>query len=326
MPIRWETLLRTIILSGLCIALSACFHHSSNNSKVITISITPWPGYYPLYFAIEKNIPKELGAELRVIETLTLEDFSRANIKDHVDGFSLTGMELVRANSLIDENIHFAVFMDYSNGADVIIAQKNITELSQLAGKTVGYEYATLGHLFLQLAHEQSGISQPTYESVNVDQLQAQERFANGTLDAFVTFPPVSTELLQNPDLHIIYDSSVIPYQIVDFLMLKESRLEKIPVLQDIWYQTLDYIEKNPEEYLQFLAELMNISMEEAKQEVSGLELLNKSHQSRVKATDVLRLMRLACTLYKNDVPDCPQKLSKLLLNDKSLTMVDNIE
>lgn len=301
------------------IMMSGCFNQDFNNSKVITVSITPWAGYYPLYYAIESGIDERLGVELRVFETLTLDDFSRANIKDHVDAFSLTAMELVRANSLIEEPIHFAVFMDYSNGADVIVAQKHISSLEQLHGKTIGYEYATLGHLFLELALRESGIDVRNYNSVHVDQLQAAQRLMEQSLDAFVTFPPVSTDLLQNQNLHIIYDSSRIPYQIVDFLMVKDSSVSKLPQLQKVWHLTLAYIEEHPGKYQDFLASLLNVPPEEVAREVAGLELLNKSEQKRVKPADVYRLMNMSCDLYKDDVPDCIQRLNKLVLNGKSI-------
>lgn len=312
-------LFKLLCIWVLVISLSGCLQNSDNRREVITVSITPWVGYYPLYFAIEKEFSAELGVELRVMETLTLADFSRANIKDHVDAFALTSMELVRANSLIEEPIDFAVFMDYSNGADVIIARKSIRDIADLKGKNVGYEWATLGHLFINLAHNIQGIT-PEYKSLNIDQVDAEKRFKDKTIDAYVTFPPVSTELLLNKELHVIFDSSQIPYQIMDLLMIKHSRAHKKQKLQQIWFKTLQYIEENPKEYLQFLAKLMNLDIAQVKEELKGLELLGKDEQENIKRKDLFNMMKTVCGLLKDDVPDCEHDLIKIHLEEPPLS------
>ena len=85
---------------SLLLMLTAC-GWQSDQKTIINMSFTPWIGYYPFYFAIEKQIPEKYNADLRVLETLSVQDFRRANIKEHVDAFASSLMELTRTNSIL---------------------------------------------------------------------------------------------------------------------------------------------------------------------------------------------------------------------------------
>lgn len=276
------------------------------------MSFTPWVGYYPFYFAIEKQIPEKYNADLRVLETLTVQDFRRANVKEHVDAFASSLMELTRSNSILQQPIEIIAFLDYSNCADVIVASKDIANMQELQGKVVGFDWRSLGHYFLQKASQFENLESDSYQHRQVEQVVAHEYFNEGTLDAYITYPPISTQLLKDENLHVIFDSSKIPFQIMDVLAMKKGDVNKREILFDIWKDTTNYIKQHPEEYAEFLAKLMNSSTGKVKEELAQLIMIDADMQSQVSREDLVELMLDGCKILGEESDACKNQLRKI--------------
>jgi NitT/TauT family transport system substrate-binding protein len=91
--------------------------------------------------------------------------------------------------------------------------------------------------------------------------------FADGEFDAVGVFAPFTLTALERPGSHVLFDSSDFPGTIPDHLVvspeLVEDRPEDVQLLVDAWYATLDYIEENPDEAREIMAEDAEISPEE---------------------------------------------------------------
>lgn len=307
------------VLFLLMICLSSCTPKRSENT-IINLSFTPWIGFYPFHFAVEKNIPERFGVELRVLETLSVQDFRRTNIKEHVDAFACSMMELTRTNSILDDPVEIVSFLDYSNGADVIIARKDIDSLKSLRDRVVGFDWRSLGHYFLNLALEFEGVNEANYTHRQVEQIVAADYFAQNTLDAYVTYPPISTRLLEDDNLHVIFDSSKIPYHIMDVLAVKKGDEVKRKALFDIWADVNEYIERNPQEYTQFVAKQIDQSVDIAAREMKLIVLINAEMQANVKHENVVQLAVESCGILGNEAPECVQDLEKLFLNKQPIS------
>lgn len=300
------------------------FTASCSNKKsdltTITISITPWVGFYPLYFAIEKGISIDNGVDLRIVETMTAADFTRANVKEHIDAFASSTMELLKANKLLQEPLTIAFFVDYSNGADVIVARNDIKTLPDLLGKKVGFEKNSLEHLFLNLALKTADLTQDDIEGINVAQVSALEMFNEDKVDAYSTFPPISNSLVAQETLHVLFDSSQIPYMILDMVTLKSSRIHKLAPLQRVWYEVTDYISHNPQEYIQFLSKVMNVQLSSAQSDFDGIHVIGQLEQSNITLARILKITDEACAILNNEFADCKDGLHKIYLDGKPLT------
>lgn len=298
------------------LALSSCTG-KRREQTVINLSFTPWVGYYPFHFAIEKNIPQRYDVELRVLETLTVQDFRRTNIKEHVDAFASSMMELIRTNSILEQRVEIIQFLDYSNGADVILARKSISSLAELEGKVVGFDWRSLGHYFLHLALAHENLPDDIYTHLQVEQVAAAEHFEQNKLDAYVTYPPISSRLLQDEELHVVFDSSKIPYQIMDVLAMKKGDTFKRRALKNIWRDVTVYIEENSQEYEEFVAGQMGISPAEASQEIAQVVTINSMAQENINVYDVFRLAMNGCAILGDESERCVNDLQKLYFNNR---------
>lgn len=322
MPMKRRLIVTVLVATAVLIGLSSCTTEHSEKT-IINLSFTPWIGFYPFHFAIEKRIPDKYGVQLRVLETLSVQDFRRVNIKEHVDAFACSLMELTRTNDILEEQVEIISFLDYSNGADVIIADKSIASIRELEGKVVGFDWRSLGHYFFILALQHEGLDEKNYTHRQVERVVAADNLASQTLDAYITYPPISNQLLSNQDLHVIFDSEKIPFQIMDVLAMKKGNIIKKLALRNIWNEVTSYIEQNPEEYHDFVANQMGGDVKLAEQELSRIVMINADMQANVSYDDIQKLAISGCGILGTESAMCLDDLKKLYFNNTPIVVDD---
>ncbi len=250
-----------IIITLLAFVLISC---SPEEKSPVTIAINPWPGYELLYLAEKKKFFSEVGANVKLLQLGSLADAQRAYLNGYADGFTSTLIESVQAQVLGSEPLNIVMVTDYSSGADVIVAGKDIDDVSQLLNRNVGAEVSSLGIFMLQRALEKSALSLDDVNLINVEQSEGKSALAGGKIDAFVSYPPVSIEILKNKDYHSIFTSNEIPKEVIDVVSISKSALKNNPELvrqlHDAWKMAQKYYVEFPEEAIEIMAARENIS------------------------------------------------------------------
>jgi NitT/TauT family transport system substrate-binding protein len=95
----------------------------------------------------------------------------------------------------------------------------------------------------------------------------AASAFAAGQLDAVGVFAPFTTQALSTGRGKVLFSSADYPGAIPDHLVLSRElineRPEDVQRIVNTWFDTLDYIENNPEEAYQIMADRAGVSVEE---------------------------------------------------------------
>lgn len=249
----------------------------------LKIATNPWPGYEFLHLAKEKKFFEEVGLNVELLDLASLSDAQRTYVTGHVDGLTSTIIEAVQAEILGGKPLQIVLVPDYSNGGDVIIANKYITTFGELKGKRIGCEISSLGIFVLQRALSSHGIDIEEVEVVDIAQSEGKSALINGEIDAFITYPPVSVELLDIPDYHQIFSSKEIPGEIIDTVSISKEYLTKHPKtvekLHRAWQLALDYTAQHPDESYSLMANRERISTEDFKGVLTDLEILNSQQQ-----------------------------------------------
>jgi NitT/TauT family transport system substrate-binding protein len=149
---------------------------------------------------------------------------------------------------------------DYSNGADVLIARKDAgRDLKELKGARIGVAPDSMGDLLVSRALAEQGLSREDFTILPKDTAMLREALQTSEIQLAVAAPPQSLEILQNKDMHVIFRSSAMPGEIIDTVAASANLLQispqLIPKLQDIFQQTLHYIEQQPSQALERLAQ-----------------------------------------------------------------------
>ena len=122
--------------------------------------------------------------------------------------------------------------------------------------------------------------------------LEAHEQaYLSGKVDAIVTFEPVKTKLLAR-GARILFDSSMIPNEIVDVLVVRSACLQKNPAalhrLVDEWYRALDYLHANPAEACRLMASREGISASQFQESLKGIVIPDEKGNRRLLSGDLL--------------------------------------
>lgn len=267
---------------------------------LIKIATNPWPGYEFLHLADHNGYFKSVGLNIELVELGSLSDAQSTYVSGHVDGLTSTLIEVVQAESLGGKPLKVVILPDYSNGGDVIIAQNGINDITSLKGKRVGCEVSSLGLFVLQRALAKYGLALDDVEVINVEQSAGLDVMKNNMIDAFVSYPPMSLEIIANNAGQVIFDTRDIPYEVLDTIAVSNDILSKTPDLQvkllKAWQMALDYTRKNPTQAYEIMANREGISSQDFQEALSGLRVLDIAQQKSLFA-DNKKLNAMAKTV-----------------------------
>jgi len=257
-------------LSIIGLLLIGCTQQESIPLRVAT---NVWPGYEPLYLAKEMNMYANDLVEL--VELPNATEVIRAYRNGFVDGAAIT---LDEALLLTEQQTDFSILLitDYSHGGDVILARPPINALHAIRGHNVGVENSALGAYVISRALEINNIKPHEITIVPVYVDEHEQAYDKGKVDVVVTFEPVRTKLLEK-GANLIFDSSQMPKEIVDILIVRNHFLEKHPqsvrALLTGWFAALNLIQQDPDSAYTLIAKRLGMSKEETQHSYEGLLL-----------------------------------------------------
>ncbi len=262
--------LLTIFCLSLLLSVSCNSTSPSSNrddSQQIVIGYSNWAGWWPWAIAEEEGLFAKNGANVRM---------------QWFDGY-LESMEAFAAGQLdgncqtLNDTIAFAgdsvngqvvvLVNDNSAGNDKIIVSEEINDIQDLRGKKVAIEEGVVDDFLLTIALEQNGMSRDDVEIVNLETGAAAAAFAAGKTDAVGAFPPFWLTELQREGSKELISSKDFPGAIPDLLVVSQKLIDEQPdqvqALINTWFDTLDFMAKNPEKADEIMAKRANISIEE---------------------------------------------------------------
>ncbi|HAJ63972.1 MAG TPA: nitrate ABC transporter [Cyanobacteria bacterium UBA8543] len=310
-------------IASLTFILVSC---SQQSLKPLRIATNLWTGYEPLHLA------RDLGyygdTPIQIVEYASNIERVRAfrNRDVEITSASLnTVLEIAQTNP--DARVLLAV--DFSDGADAIVAKPEIKTLQDLKGRKIGLESSTLGVFLLTRGLEQVGLSLADVQTVSLEIPQQEEAFKQDRVDAVVTYGPARSNLLA-AGAKSLFDTSQIPAEIVDTLVGREELLTnyatQMQVLGRAWFRALDYMKKNPEDAARRMAQRQGVTTEQFKKSLNGVRFLTlQENQKLLGKTDNSLLngaKRLSQFMVKNKL--LQQKLEPTRLLDARL--VKNVQ
>jgi NitT/TauT family transport system substrate-binding protein len=252
------------IIMGLAIILSSgC---TAARAPDFRVGINSWPGYEFVYLAQELGFYKAADIDVRVLEFGSLSDCRRAFERGQIDAMGTTVVEVMQVRSRSSRSPQIISVMDYSNGADVIIAK--ITDGPPIAaGARVGVEIDSLGVYVLARGLKKYGLQLSDVKLVPMDQTSMQSAFLADELEALVTYPPTSVSLIKNKSLRAIFDTSEIPGEVVDVLASDEKWNQAHPEITDKFVRAVEravaFTFENPQEAYPIMALREQLTVEE---------------------------------------------------------------
>jgi NitT/TauT family transport system substrate-binding protein len=290
------------------------------------VGAVPWAGSEPLFLARERGLmPAE---HLRLVEFVDSADMIRAFRNGALDAVALTLEEALRLEALGLEP-RVVLVLDASHGADCVVARPEVKTLAELQGRRVALEHMALGLYVLGRALEGVGLRPEDVRRVPTRLDSHLEVYQRGEVDAVVTFEPNCQQLV-DAGAHVLFDSSRIPGEILDVLVVRKSYLaanpERIDVLLRGWFSALDYHGAHPDEAERLMAPRLGIHPRQLRQALAGVRLLDARQQREQLTGPAPRLgetlQRLRAVMSKDGLLPARPREDSLLLDASSLLRV----
>lgn len=255
----------------------------------IRIGINTWPGYELLHLASRLGYFEDEGVSVRILEFTSLADCRRALERGQLDGAGTTIVELVEARDNGRGDLRLVMAFDYSNGGDVILAQPKIDSIKQLKGASVAVEHGSVGVYVLGRALADAGLKLSDVTVHSMDQLSGDEAFRKGEVDAYVSYPPFSTAILASGGANRLFDTSQIPGDVLDVLVLDErtltQRTDDVRRLFNAYDRAATFVARNPEQAYAMMAQREQVTSAEFRRSFEqDIHVYTRSDQPRLLA------------------------------------------
>lgn len=283
-----------------CVSLLMLTSCSERSSEPLRIASSPWPGYEPIYLAREIGYLPPSKATIYELPSsdITLESFRNRSA-------DLATLTLDETLDLMHSGVKLRVLMvlDGSNGADAVMVSPKIKKLSDLKGKRIAIENIPLGVYMLSRLLNAAKLTREDVHIIPMSENKHEEMYRQGKADAFITFDPMKTKLAQL-GAHSIFDSSDIPNEIFDLMLVHEDvylkRHKEVCDVAKQWFRTLAYMKQSSDEAAVSISKRLEVSPQEYKEMLKGIKTLDLQDNLALITGDQPQILKAAHLL--NDV------------------------
>ena len=251
--------------------------HAAKLDKV-TIGYSAWPGWFPLAVADEAGIFKKDGLDVDLKYFTDYIASLDAMAAGKLDANTQTLNDTMASVAGGSKQAIIAV-NDNSAGNDAIICDKSITSIADLKGKTIAAEEGVVDHFLLLQGLATEGMTQDDIDFRGVLTADAATSFSGGQFDCVGVFAPFTLEALKREGSHVVFSSKDFPGTIPDHIVVSQSMVAKQPKvaqkLVNAWYDTLAYIDANPDKALKIMADKAELSTADYQDLAKGTKIFS---------------------------------------------------
>jgi NitT/TauT family transport system substrate-binding protein len=158
------------------------------------------------------------------------------------DAVTLTNMDGLSIPAAGGVDTTAVIVGDFSAGNDAVFL-KGPGSLADIAGRNVNLVEFSVSHYLLARALDSVGMTESDVRVINTADPDMVGAFQTSDVTAMVTWNPMVLEIAGLPDATKVFDSSQIPGEIIDLMVVNTDVLVANPdfgkALAGIWYETV---------------------------------------------------------------------------------------
>ena len=266
---------------ALAMALAFCTMpaHAADAKKSYKLAVSIYTGWMPWYYANETGIVKKWADKYGIKIDVKYMDYVpsiEAYVAGQADALVATNMETLDMPAAAGVDSSVVVMGDYSNGNDALLVRDKLT-MNKLKGQTVYLVEKTVSQYLLSRALETVKMHEKDVKVMNVSDSDIAPSFlASKNQKAVITWNPMVMEIEKNPGITKIFDSSKVPGEIQDLLVVNTKVLKANPnlgrALTGAWYEVMGLMSTPgpaADKAIQKMAELSKTSPTEFKKQLN---------------------------------------------------------
>lgn len=260
---------------GASLLLASCGQRSADApassaaaaDKEYVIGWTIYAGWMPWPYAQQAGIVKKWADKYHVkIKLVQVNDYVESlnqYTAGKLDGVTSTNMDALTIPAAGGRDSTVVMVGDYSNGNDGVVL-KGASALPDIKGRPVNLVQNSVSQYLLSRALESVSLKPASVSVVNTSDADIVAAFAAPNTQAVVTWNPQLLEIRKQPGAHEVFDSSKIPGEIEDTLLVSSDALKANPnlgkALAGIWYETMSLMTRDDAQGKQARAAMAKLS------------------------------------------------------------------
>jgi NitT/TauT family transport system substrate-binding protein len=251
-PIR--SLLRTLTLSFSMFALLILSSPASYaaDKPEFKLAWTIYVGWMPWDYAAASGIVNKwadkYGIKIDVVQINDYVESINQYTAGQFDACVMTNMDALTIPAASGVDSTALIVGDFSNGNDGIVL-KGDKELKDIKGQQVNLVELSVSHYLLARGLESVGMSEKDVKVVNTSDADLVAAFSSDTVTSVTTWNPLLSEITAQPNTSEVFDSSMIPGEIIDLLVVNTETLAANPklgkALTGAWYEIMATMSAN---------------------------------------------------------------------------------
>ena len=237
--------LLSALAAGLVAAISLGAHAAPKSD--FSVCWTIYAGWMPWEYGQASGIVDKWAKKYDItIDVVQINDYVESINQYSAGGFdgcTMTNMDALTIPAAGGIDSTALIIGDFSNGNDGIVLKGEGKTLADLKGMNVNLVELSVSHYLLARGLERAKLSERDLKVVNTSDADLVAAFATDGVQAVATWNPLLAEIEATPGVTKVFDSSQIPGEIIDLMVVNSETLKANPAfgkaLTGAWYEIM---------------------------------------------------------------------------------------
>ncbi len=213
-----------------------------------TVGWSVYVGWNPYYYMQKSGILKKWADKYGIAIKVQRFDYAPsldAFVAKNIDACAMTNMEALDMPAAAGVDTTAIIVGDYSNGNDAVITRGGVT-LAQIPGRQVLIVEKTVSQYLIERGMAMNGLDSKKVKYLNTSDSDIASAFlTNPSKQVVVTWKPMVSQIAKAKDANIVFNSSQIPGEILDLLVVRTDVLKKpdgekfAKAITGAWYEVM---------------------------------------------------------------------------------------
>ncbi len=224
--------------------LSAPVVHAKEDFKVCWSIYVGWmPWEYGSQSGIVKKWADKYDINIDVVQFNDYVESMNQYTAGEFDACTMANIDALTIPAAGGVDSTALIVGDFSNGNDAVILKDGKT-IKDAKGQNINLVELSVSHYLLARGLESVGLSERDVKVINTSDADLVAAYTTEDVTAVATWNPLVNEILSMPKSNKVFDSSKIPGEIIDTLIVNTNTLKENPklgkALVGAWYEIMD--------------------------------------------------------------------------------------
>ncbi len=275
-----------LALAALMLAVVLTPQVAESETPTFTVGWSVYAGWNPYFYMQKSGILKKWADKYGIAIKVQRFDYAASLdsfVAKNIDACTMTNMEALDMPAAAGVDSTAIIVGDYSNGNDAVLVRNNLN-FATLPGKPIMLVQKTVSEYLLErgrvLNGQQSQLSK--LKLINTSDSDIVAAFLNNKSNqAVVTWKPLVSQSAADKGVRSSFDSSKIPGEILDLLVVRTELLNKpdgqkfAKAITGAWYETIQQVAAGQANAIKYSAAASGDSVESYKEQLKTTALFS---------------------------------------------------